>query len=100
MSSRPRRRRRRAGPLERDTSRDLIVPKLHKSGWRDAQIIEERFFTDGRIVRSTFGHRRLPGLRADFLLEPEPDLPVAVVEAKRAFKLPADGLQQAMRYAE
>ncbi len=39
-------------------------------------------------------------LRADYLLEYVPGFAVAVVEAKRSHKLPADGLQQAKRYAE
>jgi type I restriction enzyme R subunit len=90
----------RRGPLEADTCRDYILPHLRAAGWRDEQIVEERFFTDGRIVPTLRGHRREPGKRADYLLEIEPGFPVAVVEAKRLYRLPSDGLQQAMRYAE
>ena len=40
-----------------------------------------------------------PGKRADYLLRYTRDLPLAVVEAKAAYKHPADGLQQAKDYA-
>lgn len=92
--------RRSVGPLEADTCRDYIVPRLRDAGWRNEQIIQERFFTDGRIVPTIRGHRREPGKRADYLLEIDPGFAIAVVEAKRLYKLPSDGLQQAMRYAE
>ena len=88
------------GRLESDTCRDLILPTLTAAGWTPDQIIEQRYFTDGRIVKTTNGHRRKEGLRADYLLETATGLPLAVLEAKREYKLPADGLQQAMRYAE
>jgi len=76
------------------------VPALAAAGWSRDQIVEQRAFTAGRIVPSDRRHHRLEGSRADYLLEIEPDFPLAVVEAKREFKLPGDGLQQAMRYAE
>jgi type I restriction enzyme R subunit len=76
------------------------VPALRSAGWSDEQIVEQRYFTDGRIVPTGRGHRRQQGKRADYLLEIEPGFPVAVIEAKRLFRLPGDGLQQAMRYAE
>jgi len=68
-------------------------------------MVEQYPVTDGKIVpvprRGPRGrdHRRDRPLRADYVLEVEPGFAVAVVEAKRAYKLPADGLQQAMRYA-
>ncbi|MBI2324103.1 MAG: DEAD/DEAH box helicase, partial [Chloroflexi bacterium] len=76
------------------------MPALIAAGWNQAQIVEQRYFTDGRIVPSARGHRRLEGKRTDYLLEIQPGFPLAVVEAKRLFNLPGDGLQQAMRYAE
>lgn len=88
------------GPREDETCRGFVVPALIAAGWSQAQIVEQRYFTDGRIVPSARGHRRLEGKRTDYLLEIQPGLPLAVVEAKRLFKLPGDGLQQAMRYAE
>ncbi|MEX2407067.1 MAG: DEAD/DEAH box helicase family protein [Actinomycetota bacterium] len=88
------------GPLEAATCRDYVVPKLQSAGWSDGQIVEQFPVTDGRIVRVGRKHRREKPLRADYVLETEPGFHVAVVEAKREFKEPGDGLQQAMRYAE
>src|SRR2546428_2545824 len=90
----------RRGPKETDTCRDYILPRLDRSRWKTEQIIEQRSFTDGRIVRAGTGHRRREGCRADYILEATPGVRVAVVEAKRLYRLPGDGLQQAMRYAE
>lgn len=87
-------------PTEADTCRDFVVPRLLDAGWREDQIVEQHFFTDGRVIPSPRGHRRQPGKRTDYLLEIEPGLPLAVVEAKRLYKHAHDGLQQAMRYAE
>ncbi|HJX09915.1 MAG TPA: DEAD/DEAH box helicase family protein [Candidatus Binatia bacterium] len=44
--------------------------------------------------------RRRPSKRADYLLRYARDYMLAVVEAKAAYKLPGDGLQQAKEYAE
>jgi type I restriction enzyme R subunit len=43
---------------------------------------------------------RRPQKRADYLLRFRRDFPIAVVEAKAAFKKPGDGLQQAKEYAQ
>jgi type I restriction enzyme, R subunit len=94
-----------AGPLERDTCRDYVVPRLEASGWT-GRLVEQYPVTDGKIVPvlrrgpRTRDHRRDRPLRADYVLEIEPGFPIAVVEAKRRHKRPGDGLQQAMRYAQ
>jgi type I restriction enzyme R subunit len=88
------------GPSEDATCRQYVVPALLRAGWTEEQIVEQRYFTDGRIVPTGRGHRRREGRRADYLLETAPGFPIAVVESKRLFKLPGDGVQQAMRYAE
>lgn len=86
-------------PLERDTCRDYIVPALRRVGWAQEQVVEQYPVTDGRIVPRPHGggrgrsHRRDRELRADYLLECTPGCAVAVVEAKRYHRLPADGLQ-------
>ena len=91
-------------PLESDTCRDYVIPRLVAAGWVD-RFVEQYRISDGRIVPApkTTGrrrsHRRETPLRADYVLAYEPHLPVAVVEAKREHKLPGDGLQQAKRYA-
>ncbi|MEX1046849.1 MAG: DEAD/DEAH box helicase family protein [Actinomycetota bacterium] len=88
------------GPLEAATCKDYVFPKLRAAGWSEEQIIEQYPVTDGRIIPGHKGHRREKPLRADYLLEYRPGLAVAVVEAKREYKLPSDGLQQSKRYAE
>lgn len=87
------------GPLESDTCRDYVVPRLAAAGWND-HFLEQFPVTDGRIIPHGRRNRRERPLFADYVLEVEPGLAVAVVEAKRLYKKPADGLQQAKRYAE
>jgi type I restriction enzyme R subunit len=82
-----------------------VVPRLQASGWT-GRLVEQYPVTDGKIVPvprrgpRARDHRRDRPLLADYVLEVEPGFPVAVVEAKREYKLPGDGLQQAMRYAQ
>lgn len=92
-------------PLEKDTCRDYVVPRLEAAGW-GGRFVEQYPITDGKIVpverhrRRGRDHTRDRPLRADYVLEIEPGFPIAVVEAKREHRLPADGLQQGKRYAE
>jgi type I restriction enzyme, R subunit len=85
---------------EADTCRKYVLPKLYAAGWNDDQINEQKSFTDGRIVVVGDKARRRPSKRADYLLRYARDFMLAVVEAKAAYKLPGDGLQQAKEYAE
>ncbi len=85
---------------EADTCRMYVLPKLREAGWTDDQIREQKYFTDGRIIVTGRKHFRKPGKKTDYLLYYRPDYRIAVVEAKAAYKKPADGLQQAMEYAE
>ena len=92
-------------PLERDTCRDYVLPRLAAAGW-GGRFVEQYRITDGKIVplprrpRGRRSHKRGEPLRADYVLVQEPHVPIAVVEAKREHRLPGDGLQQAKRYAE
>jgi type I restriction enzyme, R subunit len=85
---------------EADTCRKYILPKLYAAGWNDDQISEQKSFTDGRILVVGNKARRRPSKRADYLLRYARDFMLAVVEAKAAYRLPGDGLQQAKEYAE
>lgn len=85
---------------EAETCREYVLPKLRKVGWSDDQIIEQKYFTDGRIVTTEEKYFRRPGKKADYILRYKPDFMIAVVEAKAIYKKPGDGLQQAMEYAE
>jgi len=84
---------------EADTCRKYVLPKLYAAGWNDDQISEQKSFTDGRILVVGTKARRRPAKRADYLLRYARDFMLAVVEAKSAYKLPGDGLQQAKDYA-
>jgi len=88
------------GPLEADTCRDYVLPLVKAAGWGDDQIVEQFPITDGRIVPVGKKHRRAKPLRADYVLEYEPGVAVAVVEAKREYAIPGKGLQQAKKYAQ
>jgi len=85
---------------EADTCRKYVLPKLYAAGWNDDQISEQKSFTDGRIIPVGEKARRRHPQRADYLLRFARDLTIAVLEAKAAYKLPGDGLQQAKGYAE
>jgi hypothetical protein len=89
-------------PSEADTCRKLVVPLLQAAGWDSEphSIAEQRTVTDGRIVPVGKGFIRKPPKRVDYLLRYRRDFPLAVVEAKAAYKHAADGLQQAKHYAE
>jgi type I restriction enzyme R subunit len=89
-------------PTEADTCRKYVVPKLQIAGWDNEphSIAEQRTITDGRIVPVGAGFIRKLPKRVDFLLRYTRDFPLAVVEAKAAYKSAADGLQQAKAYAE
>src|SRR5450830_886568 len=87
---------------EADTCRKSVVPKLQAAGWDNDpySIAEQRTITDGRIVPVGKGFVRKPPRRVDYLLRYRRDFPLAVVEAKAAYKSAADGLQQAKHNAE
>jgi type I restriction enzyme R subunit len=85
---------------EADTCRTYVLPKLYSAGWEDTQISEQRSFTDGRIMLAGNRAFRRPQKRADYLLRYRRDFPIAVVEAKAAYRTAGDGLQQAKAYAQ
>jgi type I restriction enzyme R subunit len=90
------------GLSEADTCRKFVVPKLAAAGWDNDphSIAEQRTITDGRIVPVGRGFVRKPPKRVDYLLRYTRDFPLAVVEAKAAYKTAGDGVQQAKQYAE
>jgi type I restriction enzyme R subunit len=85
---------------EADTCRKYVKPKLYAVGWTDEQISEQKSFTDGRIVIAGPRPIRQPQKRADYLLRYRRDFPIAVLEAKAAYRSAGDGLQQAKEYAQ
>lgn len=85
---------------EADTCRKEVLPKLYESFWTDDLILEQRTFTDGKIVVTGRKARRKKAKRFDYLLRYSQNFPIAIVEAKRIYKSAADGMQQAKDYAE
>jgi type I restriction enzyme R subunit len=86
---------------ERDICTQYILPALKKAGWNvQTQIREEVSFTDGRIyvkgTKTTRGKRK----RADFILYYKPNIPVAVIEAKKNTLSLNAGIQQGIEYAD
>lgn len=89
-------------PSEADTCRTDVVPRLQAAGWDDEphSIAEQRMITDGRILAVGKGFIRKAPKRVDYILRYTRDFPLAVVEAKAAYRSAMDGLQQAKQYAE
>ena len=89
-------------PTEADTCRKFVVPLIQAAGWDNDphSIAEQRSITDGRIVPVGKGFVRKAPKRVDYLLKYTRDFPLAVVEAKAAYKSAAEGMQQAKQYAE
>ncbi|MCG8388854.1 MAG: DEAD/DEAH box helicase family protein [Cytophagales bacterium] len=85
---------------EADTCRKEVLPKLYESGWDDDKLMEQREFTDGKIVVLGRRAKRSKGKKADYILRYSQNFPIAVVEAKSKYKEAEDGLQQAKDYAE
>ncbi|HEY8285202.1 MAG TPA: DEAD/DEAH box helicase family protein, partial [Chloroflexota bacterium] len=87
---------------EADTCRAYVVPKLRAAGWdrEPCRIAEQVTFTDGRVLPAGNSFSRSPRKRADYVLRYTPDLPLAIVEAKRLYTSPGQGLQQGKDYAE
>ena len=85
---------------EADTCRKEVLPKLYASGWTDDLILEQRNFTDGKIVVVGRKAKRKKAKRFDYLLRYSQNFPIAIVEAKSKYKNAADGLQQVKEYAQ
>ena len=88
------------GDSEADTCRKEVLPKLYDSQWTDELILEQRTFTDGKIIVIGRKARRKKAKRFDYLLRYSQNFPIAIVEAKKKYKLAADGIQQAKDYAQ
>ncbi len=85
---------------EQETRSRLIRPQIVNAGWQDHQIKEEFSYTKGRIHLGGNTWRRGDRKKVDFLLEYQPNFPLAIVEAKEENCEPEKGMQQALGYAE
>ena len=77
-----------------------MLPALDLAGWKEEQIQVQHRINKGRIRATARLHRQERPLIADYVLEYSDGLPIAVIEAKRLLRDPADGFEQVKRYAE
>ena len=86
---------------EREICSRYITPAIARSGWNlNTQVREEFPITDGRIIVRGKLHTRATPKRADYVLFYKPNIPIAIIEAKRNDHAVASGMQQGLGYAE
>jgi type I restriction enzyme, R subunit len=84
---------------ERDICTKFINPAIVQGGWDiQRQVREEYAFTDGRVIVRGNLTSRGKKKRADYLLFYQPNLPIAIVEAKDNKHSMGAGMQQAINY--
>ena len=92
---------------ERDICTKFITPAIQAAGWEQHQFREEVKLTKGRVIVHGQLAARVQNpdanggpKRADYVFYALPNLPLAVLEAKRNIFEIGHGLQQALAYAE
>lgn len=86
---------------ESDICSKYILPALQQAGWdMRKQIREEVYFTDGRIYVKGNLSTRGKCKYADIILYYKPNIPIAIIEAKKNTLSVRAGIQQALNYAE
>ena len=82
---------------EREICTRYITPAIARSSWDVATQVREEFtLTAGRIIMRGKLHTRAKNKRADYVLFYKPNIPVAVVKAKRNNHAVGDGMQQGL----
>ena len=85
---------------ERDICTKFILPAVKRAGWDEmVQVLEEVYFTKGRIIVRGKLVTRGKAKKADFVLYYKPNMPIALIEAKDNNHSVGDGMQQALDYA-
>ncbi|PCJ26204.1 MAG: restriction endonuclease [SAR86 cluster bacterium] len=86
---------------ERDICTKYILPAIKKAGWNiHTQVREEVPITAGRVIVRGQMAARSKGKRADFVLYHKPNMPLAVIEAKKNTLPIAAGMQQGLGYSD
>ena len=84
-----------------DIRTKYITPAIVSAGWSSiSQMREEYKVTNGRIIARGKSCKREAPLKADYVLFYKPNKPIAIVEAKDNKHTMADGMQQALQYAD
>lgn len=86
------------GLNEANTCAEYVLPAIAAAGWNSAQVRAE-FPVQGELHPELNTAAPSVKRRADYVVELTPGVPLIVVEAKRLWLSPGDGLQQAIRYA-
>jgi len=85
---------------EADTCRLYVTPAITKEWDSRTQVAEQMRITDGRVVvLGRRAQRKRPKV-ADYVLSLAPNIPIAVVEAKKRSLSADSGMQQAIAYAQ
>ena len=85
---------------EADICTQYILPALVRAGWDiSKQVREQVYFTDGRIYVQGNRTKRGTGKKADYILYHKPNIPIAIIEAKKNIFSLGHGMQQALEYA-
>jgi len=89
---------------EADIRTKFITPSLAGANgdkWNVmTQLLEEHYFTKGRVIVRGKTVQRGEAKKADYILFYKPNIPIAVVEAKDNNHTVGGGMQQALEYAE
>jgi type I restriction enzyme R subunit len=89
---------------ETDIRTKFITPALDKGkqGQWDihTQLLEEHYFTKGRVIVRGKTVQRGEAKKADYILFYKPNIPIAIIEAKDNNHSVGAGMQQALDYAE
>ncbi|WKZ82942.1 MAG: DEAD/DEAH box helicase family protein [Acidimicrobiia bacterium] len=83
---------------EADICEKFISPALEKAGWSKGQWRREVSFTDGKIIVRGKLVARGKRKRADYLLYHQPNIPIALIEAKDNNHSIGAGMQQGLAY--
>ena len=85
---------------EEEVKLNYITPAIEEAGWTKKQIRMEYSINAGKIVVRGNIAKRLPKLKADYVLFYQDNMPLAIVEAKDNNHLIGDGMFQAQEYAK
>lgn len=85
---------------ETDIRSKFITPAIVAKWDLMTQVLEERYFTNGRVIVRGKMTTRGKAKKADYILFHKPNIPLAIVEAKDNNHTVGAGMQQALEYAE
>lgn len=85
---------------EADIRTKFITPAIAATWDVMTQMLEERYFTKGRVIVRGKMTARGEAKKADYILFYKPNIPLAIIEAKDNNHAVGAGMQQALDYAE